>query len=111
MMEQFEGPDNRLLEEYKHLFKAYNKLLKQTKRLVKMSDKQQHQLTHLAEGLQSNNIELQHKAQVAEQAVEANEKKLAQFLEARSHRRVCDRCQRFPLLMPIKQPKKFSVTA
>jgi adenylate cyclase len=82
IIEQFEGQDNLLLEEYKYLFKAYKKLLKQTKRLVKMSDKQQYQLTHLAEGLQSNNIELQHKAQVAEQAIQANEKKLAQFLEA-----------------------------
>ena len=67
------------LEEFIQLSKFYKKLLKQTKFLIKMSDKQQSQLTALTEKLQSINIQLQNEAK---NAIKANEKKLAQFLDA-----------------------------
>ncbi|MCK5877439.1 MAG: response regulator [Candidatus Marithrix sp.] len=60
------------LEDFRKLSKDYKKLLKQTKFLVKMNDKQQSQLTTKTEKLQNE----------AEHAIEANEKKLAQFLDA-----------------------------
>ncbi|MDM8558631.1 adenylate/guanylate cyclase domain-containing protein [Candidatus Parabeggiatoa sp. HSG14] len=84
MIEQLKTQDIPFKKEYERLFKDYKKLFKQTKLLVKMSDQQQSQLTTLSEGLQSNNIELQHKAEEAEEAVRASEKRLAQFLEAMS---------------------------
>lgn len=74
--------DTPLWQDYERLVKDYQKLLKQTKFLVKMSDMQQGQLTTRTEWLQSSNLELQQKAQDAEEAVRATEKRLAQFLEA-----------------------------
>jgi len=81
-LKQFPNEETPFKKEYERLLKDYKKLFKQTKILVKMSDKQQNQLTTRTEGLQSSNIELQHKAKEAEEAVRATEKKLAQFLEA-----------------------------
>ncbi|MBE9562392.1 MAG: hypothetical protein IMF12_05975, partial [Proteobacteria bacterium] len=43
---------------YRQLGKDYAKLLKQTKLLVKMSDKQQYQLSELAENIKSKNHDL-----------------------------------------------------
>ena len=82
VLEQFQEQDTQLKKDYERLLKDYKKLFKHTKLLVKMSDQQQSQLTTLTEGLQSSNIELQNKAEEAEEAVRASEKKLAQFLEA-----------------------------
>ncbi len=85
VVEQFkhqEMPLLQVLQEYERLVKDYKKLLKQTKLLVKMGDLQQGQLTTRTEGLQSSNLELQHKAQEAEEAVRATEERLAQFLDA-----------------------------
>jgi class 3 adenylate cyclase/CheY-like chemotaxis protein len=79
---QFKHQDTPLLQEYERLVKDYQKLLKQTKFLVKTSDRQQGQLTTRTEWLQSSNLEWQQKAQKAEEAVRATEKRLAQFLEA-----------------------------
>ncbi|MDM8569382.1 HAMP domain-containing sensor histidine kinase [Thiotrichales bacterium HSG1] len=66
------GNEERVLEEtiakskgqeiphkiYKQLSKDYAKLLRQTKLLVKMSDKQQHQLSELAEKIRTKNQDL-----------------------------------------------------
>ncbi len=81
-LEQFKDQDTPLKKEYERLLKDYKKLFRQTKLLIKMSDLQQNQLTNQTEGLRFNNIELQTKAEKAEEAVRASEKKLAQFLEA-----------------------------
>jgi class 3 adenylate cyclase/CheY-like chemotaxis protein/PAS domain-containing protein len=81
-IKQFKDQDTPFKNEYERLLKDYKKLFKQTKFLVKMNDRQQNQLTTRTEGLQSSNVELQHKAKEAEKAVLATEKKLAQFLEA-----------------------------
>jgi len=81
-LKQFKDEETPFKKEYERLLKDYKKLFKQTKTLVKMSDKQQNQLTTKTEGLQSSNVELQHKAQEAEEAVQATENKLAQFLDA-----------------------------
>jgi len=82
MVEQFGPQDTHLLQEYKRLSNDYKKLLKHTKLLVKTGDIQQGQLTTRTEWLQSSNLELQQKAQDAEEAVRATEKRLAQFLDA-----------------------------
>jgi adenylate cyclase len=82
VLDQFQEQKTPLIKEYERLAKDYKKLLKHTKLLVKMSDQQQNQLTSQKEGLQSSNIELQLKAEEAEEAVRSSEKKLAQFLEA-----------------------------
>jgi PAS domain S-box-containing protein len=81
-LEQVDESETPLYEDYQKLLKEYKKLLKQTKILVKMNDRQQNHLTTLKEGLQSNNIKLQHQAQEAEEAVRASETRLAQFLDA-----------------------------
>lgn len=81
-IKQFKDQDTPFKNEYERLIKDYKKLFKQTKFLVKMGDRQQNQLTTRTEGLQSSNVELQHKAKEAEEAVRATENKLAQFLEA-----------------------------
>ena len=81
-LEQFKDQDAPLKKEYECLVKDYKKLFKQTKFLIKMSDQLQNQLTFQNEGLQSSNLELQTKAEKAEEAIRASEKKLAQFLEA-----------------------------
>ena len=81
-LKQFKDQDTPFKNEYERLLKDYKKLFKQTQFLVQMSDRQQNQLTTQTEGLQSSNVELQHKAKEAEEAVRATEKKLAQFLEA-----------------------------
>ncbi len=82
VVEQFKHRDIPLLQEYERLVKDYKKLLRQTKLLVKTGDIQQGQLTTRTEWLQSSNLELQQKAQDAEEAVRATEKRLAQFLDA-----------------------------
>jgi class 3 adenylate cyclase/ActR/RegA family two-component response regulator len=82
VVEQLETQDTPILQEYARLINDYKKLLKHTKFLVKMSDLQQSQLNTRTAGLQSSNLELQQKAQEAEEAVRATEKRLAQFLEA-----------------------------
>jgi PAS domain S-box-containing protein len=84
VIKQFKNQDTPLQNEYERLLKDYKKLFKQTKFLIKMGDRQQNKLTTRTEGLQSSNVELQHKAKEAEEAVRATEKKLAQFLEAAS---------------------------
>jgi len=81
-LKQFKDQETPFKNEYERLLKDYKKLFKQSKFLVKMGDKQQNQLTTRTEGLQSRNVELQHKAKEAEEAVRSTEKKLAQFLEA-----------------------------
>ncbi len=81
-LKQFKDEETPFKNEYERLLTDYKKLFKQTKFLVKMSDRQQNQLTTKTEGLQSSNVELQHKAQEAEEAVQASENKLDQFLEA-----------------------------
>jgi len=81
-LKQLKDQETPFKNEYERLLKDYKKLFKQTKFLVKMGDRQQNQLTTRTEGLQSSNVELQHKAKEAEEAMRATEKKLAQFLEA-----------------------------
>jgi PAS domain S-box-containing protein len=65
--------DNNIsLQEFQHLTNRYKKLLKQTQVLVRIGDKQQGNLVKATEKLQNE----------AENAIQANDQQLAQFLEA-----------------------------
>ena len=64
--------DEVSLEKYQQLTRSYQKLLKQTQFLVRISDKQQGSLVKTTEKLQDE----------AENAIQVNDQKLAQFLEA-----------------------------
>ncbi|MCP4695319.1 MAG: HAMP domain-containing histidine kinase [Gammaproteobacteria bacterium] len=58
VLEQFKNQDTPLYKPYARLGKEYKKLLNQSALLVKMSDRQQRQLTRLAETLETKNSEL-----------------------------------------------------